>query len=513
MRGVTIQEADHVFSPSELNTAEDCLRRWALEYVWRLRTEGNAAARLGSAVHGELEGWLSAAVPPGSPLSAYRGLKAGTKRAVRKGREEFKDRPAIIAKVGMKPLPPPATGIVEKRFYLTTRSGLHFTGFEDWTGVHLGTPHVIDHKSTSDLKWAKTAEDLQTDVQALTYGAEACTRFNTNYVDLLWNYVTTSSRPKSHPVRTRLHLPQIIDRMGVVEGEARKLHILHRQKVDPMSLPPTVTSCAKYGGCPHQQRCNLSNQERMFALMSQDQQGQSMAERMGGISAHAPANGATQPLTQPQGTTPPPAAVPPPEIVAQHAVTDAYPSPVLMEDGKWACAQPDGSWQAFSPPAAAPPAVVTPPPAAAPPGAVPGAVAPQTAAAPPGAVPGAVPVAPQTAAAPPGAVPGAVPGQAPPVAQTAPYNPEVGPNPPEATDPAAQAQAAAVAAQAAAAAEEKPKKPGRPKGSTAKKTLTIEQQVFVAAIAPAAALQGVTPEYLQGVGKIAVAAFKAEYEA
>jgi hypothetical protein len=237
-----------LLSASQLSTFEDCKRRWAFEYIWGIPREPNEAARLGTAVHALLEKFSRYGLPPD--------------RSTREGQ---------IALKMLGVLPPPGVGYPEKRFYLSTPRHA-FTGFIDlsyWDLTHGAT--IIDHKTTSDLKWAKTPEMLQNDTQALIYAAAACTAFRVDSARLLWNYGTTSSKPQSHVVETRIHLSHAISRFERIENVADEITELFNAQVNPFSLPPVVSSCEKYGGCPHRARCNLTTDQKVRSLMQQDQ--------------------------------------------------------------------------------------------------------------------------------------------------------------------------------------------------------------------------------------------------
>lgn len=486
---VTVQLEEPVFSASQINTAEDCLRRWAFEYVWGLSSEGNASARLGKAVHTQLERWLAFATPPG-------GLHA-----------EFGDRPARIAKVAIPPLPAPGTGDVEGGF--TLRGMVRWKGFKDWTGIFQSHPTVIDHKTTSDLKWAKTAQELARDPQALLYALHTMLLFGSNYVELMWNYVTTGTRPKSSPVRTRLYLPQVIDSFGVVEERARELYVLQQQGVHPFSLRPTIASCEKYGGCPHRERCNLSSREKVLAMMQQDNaRNQTLAERLAQVNAYGngagTANGQPAPTgvgpymqqvaqaypnqapmapTQPPQAAPQAAQQPWPQQApqaapqpaqqmapAQAAQAPAPGQPVQGQDGHWYVPDGRGGWALYQAPQAAPQQAQQPQPQ------------------------------PQ---------------------QQAPYTPAQAPNPPEQNSAAALA-AAAAAQTAQTSTEETKRGRGRPAGSRNKGKkaegveLSLEQRVFIAGMQAAIGSQlpndpAQIEAALRGAGQLFVKVFAAEY--
>lgn len=357
-----------ILSPSQIEKYDRCKRRWAIEYIGGMRPPPHPSAQLGTDVHTVLENWLRDATPPNT------NTKAGK-----------------IASRMISNLPPPGTGEVERQFYLTTRNGLLYTGKIDWSGIFHGAPTAVDHKTTGNLAYAKTEAQLHSDLQAITYTLAGCLGFGTGEMQLLWNYATTKGRdPEVRAVRTKISLPVVEAKFeSVVEPIAAEITAARKQGADPMSFPPNPAACEDFGGCPHRSTCNLTEQERLRALMTD--QAPTLATRLagfpGGNGFSPPAFGAPAPMAPaPQA---PYAAVVPPGV--------AY--------------MPQAPQSSFAPPAApqAPPAAFTPPGAPMMPPAVSGSFTP-----------------PQGGFAPPGGAQAPLAGQ-----QPLPFNPEGGPNPPE----------------------------------------------------------------------------------
>ena len=392
------QAAAWYFSASQLSNAEDCIRIWAWEKICGLVEPSGPAAALGTETHFVLEGWLGKGTPP-NPHT----------------------RVGQIAIPGLRHLPYPGPELEIEREFHVRIGDFHYrgkvdVGFVDATGM----PWVIDHKTTGDFCWKLTPEDLLNNIQGLMYAKQALDRYGVDEVHLRWVYYHSRKPFKSEPTDLRVTRAQVDQRWPVIDDLARKIDKVRLTVVDPLTLPPNTKSCSKYGGCPHIKRCNLTAQQSMSSIMTQ----QSIRERM-----------QSRVQQREQGTTPaavpavaPPANQPPPVPVAQPAPVAALPVAV----------QP-------APVAAAPPVAVQPAPvAAAPPVAVqqvPVAVQPApVAAAPPVAVqPAPVAAVPpvavqpvQAAAVPPVAVAAPV-AQFPPVQQQLPVAPQqvVPMNPPE----------------------------------------------------------------------------------
>jgi hypothetical protein len=287
-----------------------CKRRWAIEYIWKIRFPPHPSAQLGTEVHGHLEDWLREAIPPPSHT------KAGE-----------------IATRMIKHLPPPGTGVVERRFWFRTQHGHFYTGFIDWSGI-MEMPTVIDHKTSSNVaQYGKTEADLHNDVQAVIYSVAGMIGFDTDVLQLFWNYGETKGKYNATPVKTHVHLPVVAHKFDtVIEPVAAEItsHVL--AQTDPMSFPPTPSACSAYGGCPHQSRCQLSLGE----IMNQQGTGPSMAERMAAAQQQG-GNGAGVPQPQQPAQQPPPtAAAPmpmqPPPLAPPPPQTEGAPPPPYPAD-------------------------------------------------------------------------------------------------------------------------------------------------------------------------------------
>lgn len=463
--GVAIKLQPAVISASMVGDFRDCKRKGAFSWLLHFPRKANAAAELGSKVHAVLEDYARHATPPD--------------RNTREGN---------IARIMLKPLPPPGVGWPEQRFYLQ-HEGFIYTGFIDWPyympdeGVT-----IIDHKTTSDLKWAKNVEQLAEDPQANIYAAAAMTSFGVDSVNLLWNYGTTGSRPRNHPVRTRLHLPQVVEQFSSLKETAAEIVDLQQQRVDPFSLPANVDVCRKYGGCPFEDVCELSVADKLRAMMSQDQM-RNGAGLMAGVSQLAAYNQGANGHQPPQ---------------------DGYPQ---QPQQGWGPQQPQQGWEAQQQPPQPPQQNFNPQAASAhpPQTQMPSQPYPQQQ---PG---GGYPSAPPQATPPPGyAAPAPTfqqPPQQPPQQQQQPWGvqgaatgmPSSPPNPPE-------AQSAQLPAQTQQAAEEaaSTKKKGASRKLT-KKELTVEQEVY---------MLGVQGGFMRGVqdvptlvtyGRLALQAFREEF--
>ena len=245
-------------SPSQVNTFRMCPRRYCWEYVWGMRPPSTAKQQFGTDVHSHIENWLrTATMPPATPS----------------GRTALQ---------GLHLLPAPDDRlVVEDKFKYFWTEGIDVGGLADVLvppelSPVLGYPMVIDHKTTSDLRWAKTAEKLLVDPQFLIYSVYAMLRWDVSDVVARWVYYVASAprngarQPKGVRAITarasandpifRSHLARLTDDMKVIHG-------IRIAKPDANKLPASPESCGAYGGCPHAERCKLTSSDRLEAYM------------------------------------------------------------------------------------------------------------------------------------------------------------------------------------------------------------------------------------------------------
>jgi hypothetical protein len=245
-------------SASQVQTFVDCQRKWAWRYVEGIEEPPSAAAELGRSVHAELEKYLSG------------------------GEVDFTTEIGYIAASGLEHLPQPGTpGLaIEQEFHFEGPSGHSYLGYKD-----LEQPGAVtDHKTTSDLRWQKTSEDLKTDIQATLYAVDYFRKYHEeNDVELRWVYYQTRNTRKSAVTRLRVHQEETWQRFLEIEKIAEQMELASHQRA--LDLPPNISSCSAYGGCPHQGRCNLSPFEKMRAHVEQNKLLAALQAKKNGASA------------------------------------------------------------------------------------------------------------------------------------------------------------------------------------------------------------------------------------
>jgi len=233
-------------SPSQLKGAADpdkgCYRRWGYEYILKRRPEDSgAAAAFGSLVHKELENQWNFKHDP-------------------EFNEEWApaEEVAAVAEAGL-PFLPPGDALIEYRGAFEIEGGQH-GGIIDAMWVRREVVFVQDWKTTSDLKYALTEEQLGRDGQALTYAKIGLDENpDCSSVTLRWVYLPTKGKKGAHVVETTLDREEVEERLQAVQMEAESLvqlrhtALAHENKGDDMeawvnkTLDPNLRACFAYG--------------------------------------------------------------------------------------------------------------------------------------------------------------------------------------------------------------------------------------------------------------------------
>ena len=351
-------DTDIFLSASQIGTWNQCKRKWGYSYLDRIKTPSHPSAELGQRVHAILEAWLRDGTA--FDLSTQEGQ---------------------IAAAGLQHLPLPGTAEVEQGFVVQTEAA-KYRGFID-ARFRDELPVILDHKTTSDLRWAKTEEDLRKDVQATLYAAEAMLRTGSDAVELRWIYYTTRKPYKSRKVSLIVVKDEIEANFDAIDRTAAEMLTAYRDNRSGSELPASPTACGAFGGCPYLalKVCTLSPKDMLRAHLESDSQGRnstmsmSLAEKLKerkqwrphpdhpGFEFN-PATNETRPITTQHHAAPPapPAVAPPAPPGPMFAATPPPPPtpsapPAAPPSPPLAAASP--------PPPPAPPAppapVVTPP--------------------------------------------------------------------------------------------------------------------------------------------------------
>jgi len=238
-------EMKHV-SPSQIETWLGCQRQWYWEYPMGIKAPPKTSALIGTSCHGLIEDVL---------------LNQNAEDLSNKG--DGKDAHRAIVRPCLPTLRPLAVwvaegvGHVEREMKRPMRNGLVLKGRIDFISFHASTePLVVDHKTTSSLQYAKTEEELRTNIQMLAYAYEATCSVKgpVTGVRVAHNVVLTRG------AATARYTDALIPVREVHAGWTRIQDISDRmletaKLPGPADATPNWTACGKFGGCAHQSRC------------------------------------------------------------------------------------------------------------------------------------------------------------------------------------------------------------------------------------------------------------------
>ena len=237
-------------SASAIETFGLCRRKWGLRAFDKLPKKPSKASLLGQRGHDELEAWLVRGVPPELPFMTDSGI--------------------------LQHFPSPRTP------HLRCEAPFAFAWVDDvgapvvffgYMDVEDQASTVYDLKTTSDLAWALSAEELATDTQGCIYALAMYARYGCAEVQLAWNYTRTRGKPLAHPVRATISVDQAVVALEARVRVAQQMVALKATPPAPVRLPilgassgfskpltgagldATWESCKAYGGCDFWEVC------------------------------------------------------------------------------------------------------------------------------------------------------------------------------------------------------------------------------------------------------------------
>ena len=235
-------------SPSSYLTAEDCWLKWWFNKVAGHITATTPRQQLGIDVHTVLEHYSETGEAPDESTLVGR-----------------------IAASGLAYLPEPKTYHAEYEVH-TTCGPIPFKGIVD---AYSGT-HVLDHKTTSSLRWALNSCQLAHAPQPLAYIAslqKVGKMPEADTYDVSFVYYLTTGIPMAQRVDAVVSHEDVLENWKEMEEAAKKMMILAGHS-DPLTVPYNVGACKKYGGCDFKDFCprNPNNEHRMELTMNDQQQ-------------------------------------------------------------------------------------------------------------------------------------------------------------------------------------------------------------------------------------------------
>lgn len=224
------------WSASQVDTYLSCNRKWWFNKILGLEVPQHPSAAIGSAVHAELEAYLEGNAPA--------------------------DSLGPIARTALPFAPKPTTVYIERSIepLKLTAAGLPALGYIDVLNLTEDTPEVLDWKTTSDLKWAKTEDDLRRNVQMTVYAKATHAELSSmglpapEFVRLTHVAMLTKAPHRAQRTSTLIDVPTIEKNWAHIETTVRSMRETALVNT-PDKVTPTETTCSAYGGCPFRDRC------------------------------------------------------------------------------------------------------------------------------------------------------------------------------------------------------------------------------------------------------------------
>ena len=289
----------HKVSPSQITEADRCLRRWWWQSVKGFRKPDTASTVFGSNVHAALEARvLNGAYPAGvsqdvldCAVAAYDALGTVLHRA-----------PSVD--LGDE---------VEMEWSLP--AGYQYP-LESRGRIDMVLPSeatILDWKTTSSLKWAKTAETLAEDPQVIMYTDAALAAGVMRLpVTFLHVYTQTKGKPAAQVVRTMVTAESLSVGQARMRRTMQRMAAVLEEDRAPDEVEANILACGDYGGCPHRERC--------FGQAAEEEQDMNVFEK---LAARRAAQG-----VQAEGINPPDVAPTPVADTSPPAAWQAPAEPV-----------------------------------------------------------------------------------------------------------------------------------------------------------------------------------------
>lgn len=238
-------------SPSQIETFLSCERKWWLNKILGLPIPQHPSAALGEKVHKGQEDYLET-----GDEAAVHALAKGTLPILRELRER-----KLAGSVFM-----------ERSLKRQLRNGLGMAGRIDILDMTERPTLVLDWKTTGNVAYAKTEEELKSNVQMLTYAYEATVLDierngvpkERHGVDVAHVYISTKGT--TAPFVRRAHIPLDDIHAGWRRIQDISDRMLATSKTaDPVEVKPNLNACNAFGGCPFRDRCKALQQTQPAA--------------------------------------------------------------------------------------------------------------------------------------------------------------------------------------------------------------------------------------------------------
>lgn len=233
-------------SPSQIEKWLGCPRQWYWEYPMGFKPPSSAGQLTGTACHTIEENVILGTedcTPKGDGKDRYRAIV----------------RPALPTLLKLRAKVVAGTAVVESEAKRMLRNGLAMVMRIDIMDLDptLPEPSVVDHKNMKDFTFVKTEEELRTNIQMLAYAYEATCR---SKVVPLTGVRVAHSVCQTQGFPTHRYTDVVIPIQEVHAGWRRIQDISDKMLAtgaiaSPADVPEDRSSCGKFRGCAHLDRC------------------------------------------------------------------------------------------------------------------------------------------------------------------------------------------------------------------------------------------------------------------
>tara|TARA_R110000850_G_scaffold40353_1_gene103981 strand:+ start:1943 stop:3604 length:1662 start_codon:yes stop_codon:yes gene_type:complete len=268
-------------SVSQIGQYTRCEYRWWWAYgPLQRKSKGGPATWLGSAVHIALEEYESGrGIPEAEHLAELMQEDQNFKDWDYERRYKVAKKAIPISSVGLDKLPEPGTVQVERSIELQCGKAVMLCRIDMSAEGYIG-----DHKTTSNLSWAKSTHEVANNVQLLTYAYAALHEDPPEVVKVELLYRTT--RGVCHTLNVSAEVPwQRVEDNWREMMEISDSLVEHKYDETPDKLKPNINACGDFRGCEHQGYCQYSPKNRNKTLrsdtMRHSEKAQSIRDRLG----------------------------------------------------------------------------------------------------------------------------------------------------------------------------------------------------------------------------------------
>jgi RecB family exonuclease len=224
------------WSASQVDTYNTCNRKWWFSKILGIETPPHPSAVIGTEVHAQLEAYLEEKAPA--------------------------DSLGPIARTALPFAPRPGTVYIEQSIEELglVAGGLPALGYIDVLDLTSDPPQVLDWKTTSNFRYAKTEDELLRNVQMSVYAKATlamCERFDVPApTSVRVTHVAMLTKPPHEARRTSALMPTPVIQENWKSIDRTVLNMRETATLTtPDKVTPTKSACSAYGGCPFLDRC------------------------------------------------------------------------------------------------------------------------------------------------------------------------------------------------------------------------------------------------------------------